>query len=75
MTIREPGLRRFFWRTFIDTARHNPSALQQVVTQMALYLHLGPFAKLVVRELDRQIGAIEEDSPLSMSGDRRAKVA
>jgi hypothetical protein len=42
---------------------------------MVLYLHLGPFAKLVVRELDRQIGAIDGDSSLSMSEDRRAKVA
>jgi hypothetical protein len=59
MTIQKPDLRRFFWRTFIDTARHNPPALQQVVTQMVLYLHLGPFAKFVVQELDRQIGAID----------------
>jgi hypothetical protein len=35
---------------------------QQVVIQMALYLHLGPFSNFVVQELDRQIGAIEEES-------------
>jgi len=75
MTIQKPDLRRIFWRTFIDTARHNPAALQQVVIQMVLYLHLGPFAKFVVQELDRQIGAIDGDSSLSLSGDDRAKAA
>lgn len=55
MTLRRPDLRRHFWRTFVDIARHNPSALQAVVIQMVLYLHLGTFAGFVVRELDRQI--------------------
>ena len=61
MTIQKSDLRRFFWRTFIDTARHNAPALHQVVSQMALYLHLGPFSRFVVQELDQQIGAIDEE--------------
>lgn len=63
MTVQRSDLRRHFWRTFIDTARHNPSALQLVVIQMVLYLHLGAFARLVVQELDRQIDAIEQEPP------------
>ena len=33
--------------------------------QMVLYLHLGTFAGLVVRELDRQIGDIDRELRLS----------
>ena len=65
MTIQRSDLRRHFWRTFFDIARHNPSALQVVVIQMVLYLHLGTFAGLVVRELDRQIGDIDRELRLS----------
>lgn len=61
MTIHRSGLARHFWRTFIDIARHNPSALELVVIQMALYLHLGTFAKFVAREIDRQIAAIDRE--------------
>jgi hypothetical protein len=59
MTIQRPHLRRLFWRTFLDTARHNPAGLRQVVSQMMFYLHLGSFAEFVVRELERQIGNFE----------------
>lgn len=56
MSLRRPDLRRYFWHTFVDIARHNPAALQAIVIQMVLYLHLGTFAGFVLRELDRQIG-------------------
>jgi radical SAM superfamily enzyme YgiQ (UPF0313 family) len=55
LTIRRPGLARYFWRNVIDTLRHNPAALEQMLMSMALYLHLGPFSRYVVRQLDKQI--------------------
>ena len=61
MTFIRTDLTVLFWRTFIGTARRNPAALQAVVIQMVLFLHLGEFAKFVVRELDRQIEAIDRD--------------
>lgn len=59
MTVNRAGLAPHFWRTFIDIARHNPSALELVAIQMALYLHLGTFAKFVAKEMDRQIAEID----------------
>ncbi len=64
MTVQRSGLARHFWLTFIDIARYNPSALEPVVSQMALYLHLGTFAKFVVQEIDRQIAAIDRAPPM-----------
>ncbi|MCW5744751.1 MAG: B12-binding domain-containing radical SAM protein [Alphaproteobacteria bacterium] len=55
MTVRRPDLRRHFWRTFIDCARHNPAALEYIVMMMVVYLHLGTFADFVIRELDQRI--------------------
>lgn len=64
MTVTHPFLARHFWRTFVDIARHNPAALEVVVIQITLYLHLGPFAKSVVAEIDRQIAILDSESPL-----------
>jgi radical SAM superfamily enzyme YgiQ (UPF0313 family) len=52
MGIRTPGLRRYFWGTFIDCAWHNPEAMDQVIRLMALYLHLGRFSLYVIGELN-----------------------
>lgn len=62
MTFVRTDLTRLFWRTFIETARKNPAALQAVVTQMVLFLHLGEFAKFVVREVDRRIDDIDREA-------------
>ena len=58
LTVRRPGLARFFWRNVIDVLRRNPGALEQALMCMALYLHLGPFSRYVVRQLDRQIAEL-----------------
>jgi radical SAM superfamily enzyme YgiQ (UPF0313 family) len=60
VTFRRPQLRAHFWRTVIDTARNNPAALDQVLIQIAFYLHLGAFARQVEAELDRQIAANDD---------------
>jgi len=44
-----------FWRTVINCAMHNPTALRSVIKMSALYLHLGPFSQYVAKSLDRQI--------------------
>jgi hypothetical protein len=50
-----PGVGLQFWRTLIDGAIHNPKGLPFMVMMMALYLHLGPFSRRVIAEVDRQI--------------------
>jgi radical SAM superfamily enzyme YgiQ (UPF0313 family) len=61
MTFVRTDLTLLFWRTLIWTARNNPGALHVVATQMVLFLHLGEFAKFVVRDVERQIDAIDRE--------------
>jgi radical SAM superfamily enzyme YgiQ (UPF0313 family) len=72
MTVRRPALRRHFWGTFFDCARHNPAALEFVVMMMVVYLHLGDFAQYVIRELDHRIATegtpVREVAGLSAAG-------
>jgi hypothetical protein len=49
-----------FWRTLIDCALHNPKALPYIVMINALYLHLGPFSKRVINEIERKISVIRK---------------
>lgn len=72
MTFVRRDLALPFWRTFIATARNNPAALQVVMIQMVLFLHLGEFARFLVRELDRQIDAIDREAGYSLDGAKPA---
>ena len=62
MTVTMPELRRHFWGTMLDCARHNIWALEHVVTLMVFYLHLGPFAHVVIDDLERQIEIIDAEA-------------
>jgi hypothetical protein len=53
----QPETRELFWQVFITCARENPNATRIIVGLMALYLHLGPFSRRVVAEIDRRIAA------------------
>lgn len=57
----EPGSAGQFWRMLADCVLHNPKALPYVVMTSALYLHLGPFARQVVKEIDREIINLDQD--------------
>jgi radical SAM superfamily enzyme YgiQ (UPF0313 family) len=67
MTLRRHDLRPHFWKTFAHTARHNPSALEFVISLMVFYLHLGAFSQHLIKELDKQIAAIETGSERQLS--------
>jgi hypothetical protein len=62
MTVQMPELRRHFWGTLAHCARHNIGAIEHVVTLMAFYLHLGPFAHVLIRDLERQIEIIDAET-------------
>ena len=49
--------------TFVEVAKTNPGALRYIVMLMALYMHLGPFSKRVISEIDRRIAELD-DMPL-----------
>ncbi len=58
-----PEVREPFWKVFVEVAKTNPGALRYIVILMALYMHLGPFSKRVISEIDRRIAELD-DMPL-----------
>jgi hypothetical protein len=55
-----------FWRTVFHCLIHNPFALMPVVKLSALYLHFGPFSKIVVAMLESDIAApLQRHQPAS----------
>jgi radical SAM superfamily enzyme YgiQ (UPF0313 family) len=59
-----PEVREPFWKTFVEVAKINPAALRYIVMLMALYLHLGPFSKRVISEIDRRIAELDGMHPV-----------
>jgi hypothetical protein len=59
-----PEIRELFWKTFVEVAQTNPGALRYIVMLMALYLHLGPFSKHVIVEIDRRIAELDGMYPV-----------
>ena len=60
MGVTDPAVRGHWWRTIVDCAWHNPRALRYVGAMIALYLHLGPFARFVSSRLAIQIKEIDD---------------
>jgi hypothetical protein len=68
IALRQPKALWYFAKVFVESARRNPRSLECVGVMAALYLHLGPFTRLVITSLDEQIGQIDAGewrSPLS----------
>jgi hypothetical protein len=63
MGIRDPRVRREWWRSLFDCLVHNPAALKIVLSFAALYLHLGPYSRDLVDRLDREIAAMASALP------------
>jgi hypothetical protein len=57
-----PEAREPLWEAFTHVARTNPAALRFVVQLMAVYLHIGPFSRQVMADIDRQI--LNADVPM-----------
>ncbi len=57
---RMPEHRARFWRTFTNCLNTNPGAMRAVVTLMGFYLHIGPYTRYVIAQLDKQIEALEQ---------------
>jgi len=50
-----PEAREALWDAFMHCARTNPAALRFIVMLMGLYLHVGPFSRRVIANIDSQI--------------------
>jgi uncharacterized radical SAM superfamily protein len=57
---RMPEHRDRFWRSFTNCLNTNPGALRAVVILMGFYLHIGPYTRYAIAQLDKQIEALEE---------------
>jgi radical SAM superfamily enzyme YgiQ (UPF0313 family) len=60
VTFRRTDLGRHLWSTVFDCLRHRPRNLEYVFAMTAFYLHLGSFAQVLIKDLDRQIDALDE---------------
>ncbi|MGO4676909.1 B12-binding domain-containing radical SAM protein [Bosea sp. 2YAB26] len=52
-------VRREFWKTLVDCLAHNRRALPYVMMMVALYVHLGPFSRQVIAQVQQQIADID----------------
>jgi len=59
MTVTNTRYRGPFWRTLFYTATRNFRAIKPVMMMIALYVHLGPFSRFVIEQIDSQIAEIE----------------
>jgi radical SAM superfamily enzyme YgiQ (UPF0313 family) len=56
---RLPEGRERFWKAFTACMARNPQSVRGIVTLMAFYLHVGPYSRYVIKQIDRQIEDIE----------------
>jgi uncharacterized protein DUF4070/radical SAM family protein len=62
MGVRDPEVRGEWWRSLIDCLTHNPAALKIVLSFAALYLHLGPYSRELIRKLDEEIATLPPEA-------------
>jgi radical SAM superfamily enzyme YgiQ (UPF0313 family) len=63
-----PETREPFWQTFVHCAKTNPAALRYIVMLMALYLHLGPYARHVIGSIERRIAVLDRERARPVPG-------
>jgi radical SAM superfamily enzyme YgiQ (UPF0313 family) len=57
---RLPEGRERFWKAFTTCMSRNPDSVRAIVTLMAFYLHVGPYSRHVIKQIDRQIEDLEQ---------------
>jgi len=61
LIARLPEPRDVFWQTLVQCAASNPASARYIVTMLAFYLHLGPFSRFVVRQVEDLIEELDAD--------------
>jgi radical SAM superfamily enzyme YgiQ (UPF0313 family) len=54
-----PEPRDRFWQVITECASANPRSARYIVTLMAFYLHLGPFSRYVIRQIEQRIEELD----------------
>ena len=75
LAMRQPRALSHFARVFVACARVKPESLEAVGMMAAMYLHLGPFSRLVIASLDQQISEIDAGEYRSPLGDAASSVS
>jgi radical SAM superfamily enzyme YgiQ (UPF0313 family) len=57
---RLPEGRERFWKAFTTCMSKNPQSVRAIVTLMAFYLHVGPYSRYAMKQIDRQIEDLEQ---------------
>jgi hypothetical protein len=57
------GAQDIFRQTIIQCASTNPQWARTIVLLTALYLHLGPFSRHVIRQIEQQLDRPQDISP------------
>jgi hypothetical protein len=57
-----PEWRDLLWATFMRCYQTNPAAVRQTVSLLALFLHLGPYARQAIAEIDKAIVEMDAGS-------------
>jgi len=70
-----PETREIFWNTFTKCARDNSAALRYIVLLMAMYIHLGPFSRRAIEQLDQRIAEIDAANLVSAPATSRIAAA
>jgi hypothetical protein len=70
-----PELREVFWETFIHCAKSNPAATRYAVFLMAMFLHLGPYSRYVMTNVDRRLAEIDASPMLVPAAQGEARVS
>jgi len=58
-----PEPRDVFWRTISECASSNPASTRYIGALMSMYLHVGPFAHTVIRQIELLIDEIDSAGP------------
>ena len=58
-----PQPREIFWPTFTRCVSSNPASARWIVALTALYLHLGPFSRYVIGQIEEKIADLDAGSP------------
>ena len=53
-----PEPRDVFWRAISECVASNPISARYMVALMAIYLHVGPFSRAIIQQIDEQIDEI-----------------
>jgi radical SAM superfamily enzyme YgiQ (UPF0313 family) len=58
-----PEPRDAFWQAIVQCAAANPTSARYIVTLMAFYLHLGPFSRFVIQQIEQKIEELDYGPP------------